>query len=63
MVAKRKKLLMVLYSKLVKSGKYYNANGVLQYLLGINRSKYILENVRFWCLIYNINFSAWFKND
>lgn len=63
MVVKRKMLLMSLYSKLVKSGKYYNANGVLHYLIGINRSKYILENIRFWCLIYNINFAVWFKND
>ncbi len=63
MVTKRKKLLMSLYSKLVKSGNYHNANGILQYLIGINRSSYILDNVRFWCLIYNINFTAWFKND
>ena len=58
-MAKRKMLLMLVYSKLVKSGYYYNARLVLRYLSGLDRSQNAKDAVQFCLCYYDINPKEW----
>ena len=54
-MAKQKILLMLVYSKLVKSGYYYNARLVLRYLSGLDRSQSAKDAISFCLCYYDIN--------
>lgn len=58
-MAKRKMLLMLVYSKLVKSGYYYNARLVLRYLSGLDRSQNAKDAVQFCLCYYDLTPKEW----
>ena len=62
MVTKRKKLYMLLYSKLVKEGYFNTASCLLHNLIGIKGAKQYLPSIIFWCNVYDIDLQEWFKN-
>lgn len=62
MANKRKKLYMLLYSKLVRAGYYNSARNLLHNLIGFKNAKQYLPNIQFWCIAYDINLKEWFKN-